>query len=142
VHESLRTDNYGGAWGPGDVIGFLIRLKSPSPEELRDTVGAASDSGRLSVAAAAAALAAGGSPSERAATAAAAVAAGGANAFNEIRFFLNGKDQGAAFSGVKPGTYFPAVSLYMGGSVRVNFGPEFVYPPPSSHRWKAVALLK
>lgn len=35
VHESLRTDNYGEAWGTGDVIGFLIKLKSPSPEELR-----------------------------------------------------------------------------------------------------------
>lgn len=69
----------------------------------RDTVGAASDSGRLSVAAAAAALAAGKSPSERAATAAAAVAEGGANAFNEIRFFKNGRDQGVAFSGIKPG---------------------------------------
>lgn len=56
------------------------------------------------MAAAAAALAAGGSPSERAATAAAAVAAGGANAFNEIRFFKNGKDQGVAFSGIKPGS--------------------------------------
>lgn len=55
------------------------------------------------MAAAAAALAAGGSPSERAASAAAAVAAGGANAFNEIRFFKNGKDQGVAFSGIKPG---------------------------------------
>lgn len=35
VHESLRTDNYGEPWGPGDVVGFLIKLKSPSPEELR-----------------------------------------------------------------------------------------------------------
>ncbi|CAN0317253.1 unnamed protein product, partial [Hapterophycus canaliculatus] len=91
VHESLRTDNYGEPWGEGDVIGFLIKLKSPSEEEMIDTVGAASDSGRLSVAAAAAALAAGQSPSERAAKAAEAVAAGGANAFNEIRFFKNGR---------------------------------------------------
>lgn len=28
VHESLRTDNYGEPWGEGDVIGFLIKLKS------------------------------------------------------------------------------------------------------------------
>lgn len=34
VHESLRTDNYGEPWGEGDVIGFLIRLKSPSEEEM------------------------------------------------------------------------------------------------------------
>lgn len=35
VHESLRTDNYGEPWGPGDVVGFLVKLKSPSPEEIR-----------------------------------------------------------------------------------------------------------
>lgn len=34
VHESLRTDNYGEPWGEGDVIGFLIKLKSPSEEEM------------------------------------------------------------------------------------------------------------
>lgn len=34
VHESLRTDNYGEPWGEGDVIGFLVRLKSPSPDEM------------------------------------------------------------------------------------------------------------
>lgn len=66
----------------------------------RDTVGAASDSGRLSVsaaaAAAAAALAAGQSPSERAAT-------DRANAFNQIRFFKNGRDQGVAFNGMQAG---------------------------------------
>lgn len=30
----------------------------------------------------------------------------------------------------------------MGGSVRVNFGPEFVYPPSRSHGWKPVAALR
>lgn len=30
----------------------------------------------------------------------------------------------------------------MGGSVRVNFGPEFVYTPPRSYGWKPVAALK
>ncbi|CAN0036101.1 unnamed protein product [Pylaiella littoralis] len=148
VHESLRTDNYGEPWGTGDVIGFLIKLKSPSSDDAIDAVGAVSDSARLSVSAAAAAaaaasLAAGQSPSEQAATAVAATAEeSGVHAFNEIRFFKNGRDQGVAFSGIKPGTYFPAVSLYMGGSVRVNFGPEFVYPPPRSHSWKPVAALR
>lgn len=26
--------------------------------------------------------------------------------------------------------------------MRANFGPEFVYPPPSSLRWKPIANLK
>ncbi|CAB1104199.1 unnamed protein product [Ectocarpus sp. CCAP 1310/34] len=142
VHDSLRSDNYGEPWGPGDVIGFLIKLKSPTPEEIIDTVGASSDSGRngMTAAAAAAALAAGQSPSELAATAASDTAAG--DPFNEIRFFKNGRDQGVAYSAMKPGTYFPAVSLYMGGSVRVNFGPDFVYPPPRSLGYKPVAALR
>ncbi|CAN0125293.1 unnamed protein product [Ectocarpus sp. 8 AP-2014] len=142
VHDSHRSDNYGEPWGPGDVIGFFIRLKSPTPEEIIDTVGASSDSGRhgMTAASAAAALAAGQSPSELAATAASDTAAG--DPFNEIRFFKNGRDQGVAYSAMKPGTYFPAVSLYMGGSVRVNFGPEFVYPPPRSLGYKPVAALR
>ncbi|CAM9183170.1 unnamed protein product [Ectocarpus sp. 4 AP-2014] len=142
VHDSHRSDNYGEPWGPGDVIGFLIKLKSPTPEEIIDTVGGSSDSGRhgMTAAAAAAALAAGQSPSELAATAASDTAAG--DSFNEIRFFKNGRDQGVAYSALKPGTFFPAVSLYMGGSVRVNFGPDFVYPPPRSLGYKPVAALR
>ena len=27
------------------------------------------------------------------------------------------------------GTYYPAVSLYMGANVTFNFGPKFKYPP-------------
>jgi hypothetical protein len=27
------------------------------------------------------------------------------------------------------GTYYPAVSSYMGGTIRANFGPKFVNPP-------------
>ncbi|CAN0521396.1 unnamed protein product, partial [Ectocarpus sp. 12 AP-2014] len=45
-------------------------------------------------------------------------------------------------SATATGTYFPAVSLYMGGSVRVNFGPDFVYPPPRSLGYKPVAALR
>jgi hypothetical protein len=48
---------------------------------------------------------------------------------NQIRFFKNGKDQGIAYKGGKDiplGVYFPAISLYMQSSVRVNFGPSFI----------------
>lgn len=48
---------------------------------------------------------------------------------SEIRFFKNGIDQGVAFRNVYEGTYYPAVSLYMGANVTFNFGPKFKYPP-------------
>jgi hypothetical protein len=60
---------------------------------------------------------------------------------NHIRFFKNGNCMGEfvlskgkrvggeAFLGIESGTYYPAVSTYMGGTVRANFGPYFVCPP-------------
>jgi len=60
---------------------------------------------------------------------------------NHVRFFRNGdclgefvvikgkRNGGEAFTGVVPGTYYPALSSYMGGSAVANFGPKFVYPP-------------
>lgn len=129
VHESLRTDNYGESWGPRDVIGFLIKIKQDGAKD-SGTIDGASESGRLGVEAAAAAL-----------SASNATSAPG-NAANEIRFFKNGEDQGVAFAGIAPGTYYPAVSLYMGGAVRVNMGPEFVFPPPSAFRSKPISSLK
>jgi len=59
---------------------------------------------------------------------------------NHIRFFKNGESVGLiikskginiggeAFDNITAGTYYPAVSAYMGGCCRVNFGPHFVYP--------------
>lgn len=61
-----------------------------------------------------------------------------------IRFFKNGNcmgkfaivkgklDGGVAFSDITPGTYYPAVSCYLGGSVRANFGPHWICPPKKS----------
>ena len=67
-----------------------------------------------------------------------------------IRFFKNGqplgtsdhkKDIPVAFT-IPNGVYYPAVSLYMGGIVQVNFGPHFVYPPKkSSPKFKPVSDL-
>jgi hypothetical protein len=47
---------------------------------------------------------------------------------NQMRFFLNGIDQGVAYKGkeIPLGVYFPAVSVYMKARVRVNFGPSFI----------------
>lgn len=69
---------------------------------------------------------------------------------NFIRFFKNGqplgysetkKDIPTAFT-IPNGVYYPAVSLYMGASVLVNFGPHFACPPrKSSPKFKPVSEL-
>eukprot|EP00041_Stephanoeca_diplocostata_P028844 m.834739 g.834739 ORF g.834739 m.834739 type:complete len:557 (+) comp23450_c0_seq5:166-1836(+) len=48
-----------------------------------------------------------------------------------LQCFKNGVNQGVMFDNLIEGTYYPAVSLYMGARVSVNFGPDFKYPPPS-----------
>lgn len=60
---------------------------------------------------------------------------------NHIRFFKNGmpmgqfviskgkREGGAAFSPIPDGVYYPAISLYMAASVKMNPGPHFIYPP-------------
>jgi Set1/Ash2 histone methyltransferase complex subunit ASH2 len=62
---------------------------------------------------------------------------------NHIRFFKNGdalgnfvvrkgkREGGAAFEDVIDGTYYPAISSYMGGTCLVNFGPHFIFSPRS-----------
>ncbi|GKY97344.1 hypothetical protein MPSEU_000692800 [Mayamaea pseudoterrestris] len=60
---------------------------------------------------------------------------------NHIRFFQNGqglgnfviargkREGGEAFSNIEHGTYYPAASIYLGGSVHANFGPYWICPP-------------
>jgi len=50
---------------------------------------------------------------------------------SKMTFFKNGVSQGVAFRDLYQGDYFPAVSLYRGGHVTVNFGPDFKHPPPN-----------
>lgn len=64
---------------------------------------------------------------------------------NEIRFFKNGKDQGAAYRGrnqVPSRIYFPAVSLFMEARVRVNFGPSFIIKPEISTYFNPVSEIQ
>lgn len=73
---------------------------------------------------------------------------------NHIRFFKNGdcmgqfviskgkREGGEAFRNIERGTYYPAVSCYMGGTVRVNFGPHWVYPPKRSRLPTGLKNLK
>jgi len=43
---------------------------------------------------------------------------------SEIRFYRNGKSLGQAFADINDGIYYPAVSLYRGAKVKVNFGEK------------------
>ena len=48
----------------------------------------------------------------------------------EMRFYLNGEDLGSAFSNFKVTSIYPAISLNVRQSARVNFGQfKFMYPP-------------
>jgi Set1/Ash2 histone methyltransferase complex subunit ASH2 len=119
VHNSKREDRWGGvSFGPGDVIGFAICLVGPenkAPNAMEEDGAATKKVG--------------------------AAAAKAATATNHIRFFKNGEAignfivsrgvriGGAAFDNIQSGTYYPAISSYMGGSARANFGPHFMHPP-------------
>jgi Set1/Ash2 histone methyltransferase complex subunit ASH2 len=121
VHNSRREDKWGGlAFGPGDVIGFVICLNE------NKHIVPSSDP-----AAAAAAAAAGGGGNEQSAI-----------QTSHIRVYKNGvlmgsqllldeekKSPGIAFDNIPADTYFPAVSCYLNGAAQLNFGPHFVYPP-------------
>ncbi|KAG7351290.1 SPRY domain containing protein [Nitzschia inconspicua] len=124
IHCSKREDHWGGEeFGPGDVVGCAISMV---PDSTMEGVGAATrdkgSSGSLSHQQHQAQLQ---QPLPN---------------HNHIRFFKNGypmgefiiskgkREGGAAFI-IPDGVYYPAISLYMGANVKVNFGPNFIYQP-------------
>ncbi|OMJ08175.1 Set1/Ash2 histone methyltransferase complex subunit ASH2 [Smittium culicis] len=55
---------------------------------------------------------------------------------SEIVFYKNGKSMGTAFRGLFLGKYYPAISSYMGGKAKVNFGgttSPFKFEPPCKY---------
>ncbi|KAG1654194.1 hypothetical protein FOA52_004569 [Chlamydomonas sp. UWO 241] len=54
-----------------------------------------------------------------------------------VHFFVNGQHQGAAYTDMPEGTYYPIISLYTmpeqteGATATVNFGPNFAFPLPA-----------
>uniref|UniRef100_A0A7S3VAV2 SPRY domain-containing protein n=1 Tax=Chaetoceros debilis TaxID=122233 RepID=A0A7S3VAV2_9STRA len=132
IHNSKREDKWGGeGFGPGDVVGFAVCLVGKEKEN--------TDMGMMSGGGGGGNNGSGAPPlnhpnSKRNHTASNVSS-------NHIRFFKNGnpmghfivsrgvKSGGEAFDRIKAGTYYPAISSYMGGSARVNFGPHFICPP-------------
>jgi Set1/Ash2 histone methyltransferase complex subunit ASH2 len=101
VHCSKREDHWGGEdFGPGDVVGCAIYLQDSKKDD----------------------------------------SSASTKHPNHIRFFKNGvsmgqfviskgkREGGVAFA-IPDGVYYPAISLYMGASVKVNMGPHFIYQP-------------
>lgn len=114
IHESHRQDIWGGeGMEAGDILGCAICLRSPQQNDTATSSSAESNE----------------------------KSGGSVTTDNHIRFFKNGQCMGEfviskgkrvggeAFSNLESGTYYPAASCYMGGSVKVNFGPHWVYPP-------------
>ena len=113
IHCSRREDNWGGEdFGPGDVVGCAICLHDPKKDPQPEPQGQQGDKQ--------------GDKQQP--------------LNNHVRFFKNGqpmgqfviskgkREGGIAFS-VPSGVYYPAISLYMGASVKVNLGPHFIYQP-------------
>lgn len=134
IHCSKRDDAWGGeSFGPGDVIGCAIsivpRKEGPLPAATPSAVQPETNTTNQSE-----------------------EDVEPAN-LNQIRFFKNGvpmgqlvnskgKKEGAVAFYVPDGVYYPAVSLYMGASVKLNFGPYFICPPRKTYyKYKPVADL-
>eukprot|EP00985_Skeletonema_marinoi_P008421 scaffold3804_cov159-Skeletonema_marinoi.AAC.4 len=116
IHKSRREDKWGGTeFGPGDVVGFAISLYSDNTAKSSTSVPSSLGLDSATI--------------------------GGTNGVSNgmkadtptgshIRFFINGKQVGdKAFDNITLGTYYPAVSCYSDSTVKLNFGPHFVYPP-------------
>jgi len=114
-HQS-RGKSYGEPYGPGDIVGCLIRLppkeqekkensiiKTPTPEK-KDKIALTSRKEEDDD-----------EPEPLPGS--------------EIVFYKNGVSQGVAFSNIGKGTYYPAAALYWGATVRFHFGPNFQRPP-------------
>jgi hypothetical protein len=129
IHRSQREDHWGGEeFGPGDVIGCAISMVPDSTMEGVPPTGSSSRNSLDS------------SEEPMSHQQHQAHLQTPQHNHNHIRFFKNGypmgefvlskgkREGGAAFI-IPDGVYYPAISLYMGACVKVNFGPNFIYQP-------------
>jgi Set1/Ash2 histone methyltransferase complex subunit ASH2 len=109
VHCSKREDHWGGEdFSPGDIVGCAIYLQDSKKDNNDSSTNSTTFANNKHP--------------------------------NHIRFFKNGvsmrqfviskgkREGGVAFA-IPDGVYYPAISLYMGASVKVNMGPHFIYHP-------------
>ncbi|KAJ1655393.1 transcription factor, contains a PHD finger motif [Dispira simplex] len=60
---------------------------------------------------------------------------------SNIVYFLNGECLGTAYEKLYLGKYYPAIACYMGAQVRINFGPDFHCPPPTTWQEEPVNAM-
>jgi len=109
-HQS-RGAPYGAPYGAGDIVGFFIRLP-PSAKKDTEKKSELVEPPQVDIL-----------PKKKEEEEPARLDT------SEIRFFKNGIDQGVAFSNIYEGKYYAAGSLYGGGHIKFNFGPNFKFPP-------------
>lgn len=143
IHCSRREDHWGGEeFGPGDVVGCAISMVPGGGVAAASSIGGNDVVQPPTTAPNSANGTAGSSskPGQQTQQLAQAQSQQPQGQQNHIRFFKNGtpmgefiiskgkREGGAAFM-IPNGVYYPAISLYCGASVKVNFGPNFIYQP-------------
>ncbi|KAJ1645636.1 transcription factor, contains a PHD finger motif [Coemansia asiatica] len=126
---------YGEEYGPGDTIGLLIYLPELDSDEKQDLIDRKWQPGEKYRQ-----YTYSRPDSQRPYNADSELPPLPVLSGSELVYFKNGKCLGPAFQKLYLGKYYPAISSYMGGKVKVNLGPDFKYPPPAT--WHSNAPIR
>ncbi|KAL1432020.1 hypothetical protein MTO96_013690 [Rhipicephalus appendiculatus] len=121
-HESRGYHYHEGGYGAGDTLGFLIELPRRKEKEGQLSLPDAFKDRRLVKVKSYLYF-------EEKDEVQQAIKALRTLPGSRIAFYKNGECIGTAWKDIYEGMYYPAVSLYKGCTVRLNFGPNFKYKP-------------
>ncbi|XP_077506903.1 set1/Ash2 histone methyltransferase complex subunit ASH2-like isoform X3 [Amblyomma americanum] len=121
-HESRGYHYHDGGYGAGDTLGFLIELPKCEEKEGQLTLPDAFKDRRLVKVKSYLYF-------EEKDEVQQAIKALKPLPESRIVFYKNGECVGTAWRDINEGMYFPAISLYKGCTVRLNFGPNFKHKP-------------
>lgn len=121
-HESRGYHFHDGGYGAGDTLGFLIELPRSKEKEGKLSLPDAFKDRRLVKVKSYLYF-------EEKDEVQQAIKALKSLPGSRIAFYKNGEFIGDAWKDIYEGMYFPAVSLYKGCTVRLNFGPNFKHKP-------------
>ncbi|XP_077520810.1 set1/Ash2 histone methyltransferase complex subunit ASH2-like isoform X1 [Amblyomma americanum] len=121
-HESRGRHYHDGGYGKGDTLGFLIELPKCKEKEGQLSLPDAFKDRRLVKVKSYLYF-------EEKDEVQQAIKALKPLPGSRIVFYKNGECVGTAWRDINEGMYFPAISLYKGCTVRLNFGPNFKHKP-------------
>lgn len=121
-HESRGYHYHEGGYGAGDTLGFLIELPRRKEKEGQLSLPDAFKDRRLVKVKSYLYF-------EEKDEVQQAIKALSTLPGSKITFYKNGECAGTAWKDIYEGMYYPAVSLYKGCTVRLNFGPNFKHKP-------------